>query len=208
MNPRLVVAAWLTAAAAAAHAQNPCGPLENHYGPYDYRSQKEQLRIVEKFHFTPPVELLLRGESTHIGGDLAYTLATSPNHHRALVATTRLGEKLKTTKIDHMPYSIECYYERAIRFQAEDTIVRNLYAQFLGKKGRTDDAIKQLEVVTGLAGDNGFTHYNVGLVYLELGQPERALQSAWKAQELGFMRPELKDLLVKAGQWREPPAKP
>ena len=39
-----------------AHAQSGlasqgCGSLENAYGPYDYRTDKDKLGVVEKFHF-------------------------------------------------------------------------------------------------------------------------------------------------------------
>lgn len=57
----VLLGAWgATAQAQGLPAQ--CGALRNHYGPYDYRvSRGETLDIVERAHFTPRVEALLRG---------------------------------------------------------------------------------------------------------------------------------------------------
>src|SRR5450830_1586845 len=32
-----------------------CGPIQNDYGPFDYRTQRESLKVVEQYHFTPRV---------------------------------------------------------------------------------------------------------------------------------------------------------
>ena len=75
-----------------------CGSLQNGYGPHDYRSDKDKLQIVEQYHMTPKVVNLVAGESGYIGGDLDYTLRAFPNHHVALMAMAKLGEKEKTDK--------------------------------------------------------------------------------------------------------------
>src|SRR4051812_47506028 len=61
-----------------------CGSLANPYGPFDYRTSKDKLDIVEGAHFTPDVETLRSGSTGSLGADIDYTLRTSPNHHRAL----------------------------------------------------------------------------------------------------------------------------
>lgn len=193
---------------AAAQEGHPCGPLENHYGPYDYRTERNGLlRIVERSHFTPQIESLGpdgRGERVAAAQNFNYTLRTSPNHHRALVATMRLGERLKTTKIPEMDYSIECFLERGVRFRPDDTVVRALYAEYLGKLKRQAEGVALLDAGQKFIGDNPFSAYNFGLVYLELGDYERALKQAHRALELGFPRTELADRLKQAGKWREP----
>ena len=75
-----------------------CGSLQNGYGPYDYRSDKDKLRIVEQYHLTPEVVNLVAGSTGEIGDDLDYTLRAFPNHHVALMAMVKLGEKQKTAK--------------------------------------------------------------------------------------------------------------
>ena len=197
-----------TGIAMAQAAPNPCGSLNNAYGPYDYRTERTgKLHIVEEYHFTPEVEALVRGKSSaYVADDLNYTLHTSPNHHRALMAIVRLGERTKSSQPPHLEYSIDCYFDRAIRFQPDDTVVRLIYAQYLGNTGRVPQAMQQLEIATGLAKDNPLAHYNIGLIYFELKKYDEALAQAHTAIRLGYVRPELTDELKGVGKWRDPPA--
>ena len=204
---RILMMAALLHVAAHAGAQGVCGSLENHYGPYDYRVERNgHLRIVERFHFTPEVEALIRGESGSIGGDLDYTLHTSPNHHRALMALVRYGERLKTTQPPAMQYSIDCYFDRAVRYQQDDTVVRELFAQYLAKGGHLKEAKDQLHAASVYAKDNAISHYNIGLIYFELKDYDHALEQAQLANDEGYPRPELRDMLKGVGKWQEPPA--
>lgn len=181
-----------------------CGSLENQYGPFDYRQQKGKLNIVEQYHFTPNVESLVSGKSsTYVGGDLDYTLRASPNHHRALMAMMRLGEKLKTPQPQGLSYSVECYFERALRFRSDDSIVRMLYATYLFKNSREPEAVRQLGQASESAGDNPFTHYNIGLIYLDLKKYDQALAQAHRAYSLGFTQPALREQLKTLGKWKE-----
>lgn len=193
----------------AENPSNPCGMIyTDHYGPFDYRTQRASLQVVEQFHFTPKVEGGLGGQSGFIGGDLNYTLRASPNHHRALVTLERVLERAKATQIRGMDFPHECYYDRAIRFRPDDTVVRGLYAQYLNKRNRREDGLRQLEAAAQHAGENPFSHYNIGLLYLELGDPAKALAQAHRAEALGFTRTELRDALRRNGHWREPVAAP
>jgi tetratricopeptide (TPR) repeat protein len=190
-----------------AHSQvnaSICGPLKNHYGPFDYRTQKGSLAIVEEYHFTPVVEALIRGESGYLDQDIAYTLHTSPNHHRALMALARLADRQKPAQLSHLTRPVECYFERAIRFKADDTVVRILYAQFLTKGGRKDEALYQLDTAITQANDNAFSHYNIGLAYFDLGLYDKALAQAHTATALGFDQTALADQLKAANKWQEP----
>lgn len=187
-------------------SESLCGPLANAYGPYDYRTSKKELEVVERFHFTSPVEALVRGATGSIAGDLSYTLRTSPNHHRALLAMMRLAEREKLPQANGAQYSVDCYFDRALRFQSNDTFARLLFAQWLMKTGRDADARTQLKAVADLAGDDPFTHYNVGLVYMDLKAYDLALVHAHKALALGLARTDLRDRLRAVGQWVEPAA--
>lgn len=205
-----------------AHAEWTCGPWKIAYGPYDYRADrlknaegveakdgsqhKAILSMVESAHFRPEIEALLYGKTRDStpGGDIAYTLHAIPNHHRALLATVRYGAKLKTDHPRDMMFSVPCYFERAVRFAPDDPIVRMLYAQYLAEKSQQTQALGHLDVAVGLAADNAFTHYNLGLVYLEVGAPEKALQQAHRARALGFPRLELEQKLRTSGKWQDP----
>ena len=91
-----------------------------------------------------------------------------------------------------------------MRFQSDDTTVRMLYAQYLHKHKRTPEALAQLQIASDLAKDNGFTNYNIGLVYFEMGQYEQALAHAHKAKAQGFEQTQLAQLLAAKNQWKEP----
>ncbi|WP_210544206.1 tetratricopeptide repeat protein [Rhodoferax sp. PAMC 29310] len=190
------------------HAQensSNCGSIQNHYGPFDYRTQRDQLEVVERYHFTPVIAALIqiRG-NTNLSQDIAYTLHTSPNHHRALMALVRLGERMKTPQPVGLVRPIECYFDRAIRFAPDDTLVRVLYSQFLTKQSRKVEAIGQLDTAVVVAKDNGFSHFNIGLAFFDMGEYEKALKQAHKAAELGFNREELADQLRGANKWQDP----
>lgn len=186
-----------------AHAQvAACGDLKNSFGPYDFLTDKDKLPIVEQHHFTPEVEMLVKGNTTvNIGGDLSYTLLVFPNHHRALQAMVRLGARMHTPQPPGAAYSIECYFDRAVRFRPHDTTARLLFANYLFQSQRKQEALAQMAVAEADAGDNPYTHYNMGLMYLENQTYDLAREQAQKAYALGFTQPGLREKLERLGQW-------
>ena len=195
-----------------------CGALriEGRFGPFDYRADhflpggsarthEALLNIVEHAHFTPEVEAGIRGKSTHlIAADVTYTLHAFPNHHRALLTMSSLAIRQNNSVPAGSPYTIACWFQRAIAWRSDDMIVRLLYASHLTKTKRLEEAIAQAAIVAANAGDNAFTHLNVGLVFFDMGNHELALKHAQKAIELGLNNMALKDLLLKAGKWADP----
>ena len=203
------------------HSQNQsnlgsqCGTLYSpeQYGPYDYRTDRGQrLFLVESAHFLPRTEGLLAGTNDRRPGpDLDYTLRAYPNHHRALLAMMRLSARDKTEQPYGSRYPIECWFERASVFRPDDTIVRMIYSTFLSKNGRVPDANRQLAIAITYAKDEPFTHYNIGLLYFDMKDYDKALAQAHKAIALGATQTELGDQLRKVGKWVEPaplPAEP
>lgn len=198
---------WLNSTAALAQTgAASCGNLNyGGEGIFDYRTHRDMAAKTETFHFTPEVEALIRGKTTeYLAGDIDFMLMHYPNHHRALIAMMRYAEKLKSPQPRGAQYPVECYFDRALRFQPDDNVVRMLYAGFLGKNTRINDAMRQLELVTNSAGENPFTHYSAGLIYMEMKQYDKALASAHRAIDLGFPRRELMEQLKAAGRWSEP----
>lgn len=204
----MTIAFSICGVASAQPGPGECGSIDNgSNGPFDYRTNRgHTLKAVEDFHFTPNVESLVSGTSGPIGADLNYTLTAFPNHHRALLAMVRFGEKLKTSQPPHAR-SVECYFERALRFRPSDSTVRMIYATFLAKAGRMPETIKQLEFAKVDAGDNAFTHYNIGLIYFDIKNYDEALSQAHISYGLGFGRPALRDQLKSVGKWKEPEEK-
>lgn len=201
----LILTACMGTAALAQSDVPACGSLENGYGPFDYLTQRDKLVVVERFHFTPKVEALISGQtSVSVGSDLDYTLKASPNHHRALMAMARLAAKQKLQQPDGATYAVECYFERALRFRPYDETARVIYATYLFKNRRDKEAEKQLQFASSTATTNAFAHYNIGLIYLERKNYEKALTEAHLAYGLGFLQPELRDQLKRRGKWKEP----
>jgi tetratricopeptide (TPR) repeat protein len=208
--------------ALAQSRQFGCGPIqaEGQFGPYDYRPDKfvaggpfktheGLLNIVERAHFTPEVEAGIRGKSSsRATGDISYTLRAFPNHHRALIAMANISIREGVDKPNGSSYTIDCWFQRAIAWRSDDVIVRLIYASHLTKTKRLKEAQAQADFAAANAGDNAFTHLNVGLVYYNMGNFEQALQHAHKSIALGLNNMTLKDLLVKEGKWSEPVPSP
>ena len=216
IDPALVLVltslSMITLGASVANAQqrapsHACGPLHiaGHYGPFDYRTERNRLEIVENFHYTPRVEALISGQSGSLEQDLNYTLKSSPNHHRALLSLSRYTLRAKDRQPAGFEWPLECYFERAVRFKGDDPVVRMIYAQFLGQTKRVPAASAQLDVALTLGAESAFTQYNAGLIFLEMGDFERALTQAHRASGLGLKNPDLETKLRQAGRWRDAP---
>lgn len=189
-------------------AQPPyCGDLGNiAYQTFDYNDpedRRHQLKLVEIAHFTPNVENLQHGNSGPLGGELSYTLMMFPNHYRALAALGKLSLREKTLKPYGARYSVECFFDRGIRFRPNDAMVRMVYGNYLLKAGNSDKATEQLQIAVDLQPENPTINYNLGLLYIQKKDYERAKSYAKKAYELGFPLPGLKNQLIKAGKWED-----
>ncbi len=197
----------LSAPAPALADAGNCGDLYiTQFGPYDYRTERDKYKVVVDHHFTPDIEaLMLRNDGLPPGGDLSYTLRCIPNHHRALVSVMRYGQRWGDQRLQ---FPVACYFDRALRWRPDDTVVRGLYANYLISKNRRDEAVQQLEAATNYAGDNGFSHYNIGLLYLEMGLYDKAFEQDQRARSLGFQRTQIEEQLKRAGKWQERPAAP
>lgn len=185
-----------------------CGELKTpgQFGPFDYTDlmhKKQNLPIVEAYHFTPSVEKLLHGVSGTLGGDLSYTLRAFPNHHRALAAMSKLALRDKTLKPEGSSHSVLCFFDRAIRFKPDDGVVRMLYGDYLLKAGQPGQATEQLQIAVNLEPENPNINYNLGLLHMQEKDYEQAKIYAKKAYELGFPLPGLKNQLIKAGKWED-----
>ena len=115
----------------------------------------------------------------------------------------RLGDKEKTVKPSGSRYTVECWLYRAVRFRDDDATVKMIYANYLAKKGRNAEALKQLNEAVQRGEDSANLQYNIGLVYFNLGKFDEALNYAHSAYQAGFPLPGLRDKLKKAGKWRE-----
>lgn len=195
-------------------ALNPCGELDKSYGgPFDYTDTKSKTRLelVQKFHFTPEVENLIRGKSTmRILGDLNFTLNAFPNHHRALNAVSKyeIMRKEQAAK-GGKPYdteneggrSVDCYFDRAIRWRPNDPNVHLLYGIHLHRLSKFDQALAAYKISERLQPNSSDLQYNMGLLYFDMKQYALAKEHARKAYQLGYPLPGLRKKLAGVGQW-------
>ena len=172
-----------SAAASADESSAECGdPFSNGVGPYDYnngadRTSSNRIPIVEKFHFTPVVESLARGNTTENAmGDLDYTLRAVPNHHRALNAVARYD--VERGGIPPKWHSADCWFQRATQWRPDDGEVWLIYANWRARKGRNDEALEAYLKAKDLLPESVEVDYNLGLLYFKMGEYEKSLASA------------------------------
>jgi tetratricopeptide (TPR) repeat protein len=181
------------------------GPLErnNFSRPVDYTNPVEEaanLRLVESAHFSPKVEGLLAGDTGPLPMDIDYTLRQIPNHYRALTAMSRF--QIMTPRPPGAKYrTVECYFERAMAFTPGDPNIYVLYAIHLHKKKEFDEALKYYNEANRMGLDSSEFHYNLGLLYVDTKNYEKARQHAEKAYSQGYPLPGLKNKLQRAGKW-------
>lgn len=203
----LVSALLFSASPAVLGQAGVCGdPASEGSNAQDYRTASPEARhVVERRHFTEDVRMMRRGTSTsEIGADVAYTLRKFPNHYQALMTMGDYALKVKRNPPPGGQYTVECWFERAMRFKPDDAMVKTAYGLYLIKASRPKDAVTQLEAAAAQAGDDANVHYNLGLAYADLKQYDKAVKSAHVAYRLGFPLPGLKNKLQRAGVWREP----
>lgn len=208
----LIIGLTLSVAGRAEAQEVPgCGSLANSYGPFDYRdpiARSKHLRIVEAFHFTPDVAMLIHGSTgTSITKDLDYTLRAFPNHYLALQSVERYA--LNGGKMDVRP--AECYFKRAVAFRPDDAGARIIYGNYLFQctkltngllrerlqcAGYTDpgymdlrvlkSARQQYEMALKLAPMSAEVNYDAALFYMGLNELDTAKRLAAVAYGAGY----------------------
>ncbi len=202
--PHWLVFALLTGLAQQAQAAVECEPFRWQEERLDVTAAKDQLRIsqIEGHHFDADTENLIRGMTGSIGADIDFLVRYSPNHHRGLAALVRLALRDKTPKPNGLLIPVECYLLRGIEFKPTDAEVYKIYATYLARLNRNDEALTRFEQAEKLAPDDPVIAYNIGLLLTEKRDFERARTYAHKAYAGGLQFPGLRDKLARQGQWR------
>lgn len=203
---KVIASAIICVSASQVQAFDPCGELRNPYGPFDYRiADRQKIEIVEQYHFDSGVESLTKAKTSTsgFGGDLDYTLRAVPNHHRALMTLRSLAAREKTDKPRGSRYTVDCWFRRAERFAQDDVMVKTIYGLYLAQAKQTKLAREKLEQARSMNSSDPNVHYNLGLVYFDLGEYGLARESAEKAYAAGFPLPGLRDKLKRVKQWGE-----
>lgn len=174
---------------------------QNSYGrPLDYRDSKDRefLTIIEPFHFTIEVENLQRGINAPLPGDIHYTLMRFVNHPRALNSMAQW--QLKFGFQDGQEYfPADCYFERAVAFTPDDPMIYLVWGNYLYRKKEYQRALDVYQEAERLSPDSAEVQYNMGLLYIELKDLEKAKAHADRAYELGHPLPGLQMKLKRLG---------
>lgn len=194
-----VIAVSLSASNADAIDNNTCDLQELNgkryaqaYGPFDYTNPthfKDKLPIVEGAHFDSNVERLISGMTGSLAGDIGYTLHAFPNHHRALNAMAklqRLAESEQEFAKKYKRYTATCYFKRALHFKTNDTISRMLYGIHLHLTKKLTMAEQQYLLALNLNPKNPEINYNIGLLYVDIGNIDKAKKHANVAYSNGY----------------------
>jgi tetratricopeptide (TPR) repeat protein len=182
--------------------------MNGFHRPLDYNDPDDQYQIkinVERNHFTPNVEALIKGQTGDLGADLALTLRAVPNHYRALYAMSRWQLENGFPANDERIWPVDCYFTRALLFKPEDPTIYMLYGIYLHKAGKLHKSLEEYKNAEKYAPDLTELHYNMGLLYFDLKDYDMALIHAQKAYKQGYPLPGLRDKLIHIGKWHTPP---
>lgn len=161
----------------------------------DYRSgsqvDQDRIALVERFHFTPDVEALIKGQSSTIPSDIDYTLRQIPNHYRALDTMARWQLKFPHKESDKDYSNITCYFERAFDLFPNDPMLQFVFGVSQHRNKDFKEALRAYTKAEELGLTSAELYYNFGLVYVDLGDKEKAVHYAEKAYALGYKPPGL-----------------
>ena len=190
------------------HGQDySCGSLRANHRIDDYRDPspdaRHHIKQVEDFHFDSDVQTLKN--SHHAMANLNYTLRHVPNHPYALHTLIRLHQRVKKESpgLDRsgLPIDADCYLRRAIQFRPRDPTVHMLYGIFHHQDGRLDDALAAYLRSRELNSRYPELEYNLGLLYFDREEYDKALKHAKRAYNLGYPLPGLRNKLQQIGRW-------
>ena len=207
--------------------EHDCGPLRNlgDIGPWDYADPSSsattvdnpmgRITRVENVHFFPDVRNLNTKvlPIDRLTEEIHYTLRAFPNHPQALFAISRLerlaGGKLpkRSATIYTPQVTADCFFDRALRFRPDDKDVRIVYGIHLHLRGKFKDALDQYQIAEAKGADSSFFYYNLGLLYADMKNWERAVEYGQKAYNSGLDLPGLRQRLERAGYKIQMPAR-
>jgi tetratricopeptide (TPR) repeat protein len=172
--------------------------------PLDYNNAADAATFheyVDSFHFTKEVEALVRGKSSDVPGDLAYSLRQMPNHHRALYSMMRwqLENGRPRDAEERLIYTMDCYFDRALTLSPNDAVVYMLQAIFYQKQKKYEPAATSYQKALELSPESAEIHYNYALLLIDQGDYRKAKEQADQAYALGSTLPGLKRKLQQAG---------
>ncbi len=188
----------------AARNTDECGNVfdNGEVGPWDYTKAENRVNIervpnVERHHWSPAVERLEGGVTGYLMDDLDYILRAIPNHPRALNAVARY--EIEIGSIPPNWRSAQCWFDRALTFRPEDGTVWLIYGNYKSRLGATDTALEAYQRAKELMPDDVEVDYNLGLLYVKLGDYDKAAVHARAAYEHHYPLQGLRRKLAEKG---------
>jgi tetratricopeptide (TPR) repeat protein len=193
-----------------------CGPLRDvrtSAGHIDYRL-KDSSPVVQKgvddldhYHVNLAVDELKTGSHYRsIKDNLDFALRHSPNHQVALQTLVRYDRE--GGKTWDFPET-KCYLYWAQIFAPDDWAVWIVGGYYFWAKNNIARAERWYRQALELNPDSADAHYNLGLLYVQLSEYDKALVHAHAAYAAGYPLPGLRNKLERAGKWKDaPPADP
>lgn len=188
-----------------------CGPLREvatAEGRLDYRLKdtspvvKKGVQDLNRYHTQLAADELRQG-SLHLSviQNLDFSLRHSPNHHWALqllIQYDRAGGKFGS----YPPP--ECAFLWARQHAPDDYTVWFLGGYYYWSRKQYKNAEYWYQRALMLEPNLADGHYNLGLLYIDMAEYDKALKHAHSAYALGYPLPGLKQKLQRLGKWREP----
>lgn len=201
---------WAVQAAAPARAgEDPviCASIGDLVSPNDYRLRDSTpqtrwgIQDVTHNHYDPAVQRMSQGEySRRVMADLDFLLRHWPNDLPGLEALIRY--ELAGGKAYEFAPAF-CYLERARAFAPDDVGVLLHEGYYFWKKKNNDRAIEIFKAALAIDPTSADAHYDLGLIYSDLGEYDQAVAHARVAYDAGYPLPGLKHKLQQTGHWTE-----
>jgi len=182
--------------------------LKNHYGPFNYydstAARDHAVELVTKAHLTREMLLLQRGKSTTIAGDLDYTLSVIPNYPQALDLASRLERAVKAgirPPKDKILRKVDCYFQRAVFLAPNINETYYLWGIHYHRNDQYQEALEKYAKAEQLGLSSPEFYYNMGLLYVDLEDYEKAVEYAEKVYDFDYPLQGLRSKLKKRGVW-------
>lgn len=183
--------------------------LHSGKGYFDYNARDPKTThmksLVEGAHFTVGVRQGKYGNAGSLEGDLNYVLNKFPNHPQALMVMAKLqasddfNPRRRQERKDYLWPSIDCLIKRAMHFKPNDPNVYLVDAVIKHRAKRLKEAELSYLKTISLYPEHLEAHYNLGLLYLDMSQSEKALKHAKVAYAGQYPLIGLKKRLVEVG---------
>jgi tetratricopeptide (TPR) repeat protein len=190
-----------------------CGPPPPGHpvkGRRDYRlmgtNPKDQrdLRYHQTYHIAPARQQIASGGdlSWNVMNNLHFVLHKVPNDARALDLLIKWDAAGGRDQRYAPPV---CYFTWARQFAPDDPTVWNYGGYYFYRNGDRERALRWWEEAIAIDPDNAEAHYNLGVMMVDEGRFADARSHAWAAYAAGYPLQGLREKLLRAGQWQDPP---